>query len=198
MNEPSRIPAWRERYRVRLGAALGILFIWRVQPRHLILLAAGIAVGFLGILLRQWAAGCLKKNDELATSGPYALVRNPLYLGSFLAAIGLAAAGSSFSLSLRLPYLDRTLFFWCAILLMLESVYLPKIRKEEEDLRAKFGKSFEAYSRSVPALIPGRLAAPRFDFSTFSLEQWKKNREVWSLAGYLLVCLVLVSRYHFR
>lgn len=190
---------WREKYRVRLGAVAGILFIWRAQPTSMVFLFSGMTLGLLGILLRQWAAGCLIKNDELATRGPYAIVRNPLYLGSFVAAIGLVLASTSFAhpTDLRRGHLDRTLFFWAILWIFIDSVYLPKIRKEETLLRNKFGADYDAYAQRIPALFPKLSRSLRPSFSTFNLELWKKNEEYWSLIGYALICVVLFFRYHY-
>ena len=52
-------------------------------------------MAILGLALRGWAAGCLAKNQELATGGPYAYTRNPLYLGSLILAGGFALAARS-------------------------------------------------------------------------------------------------------
>ncbi len=193
--------SWREKYRVRLGAALGILFIWRAQPTNAGFLILGLFAAFIGVLLRQWAAGCLIKNDELATQGPYSIVRNPLYLGSFLAAAGLVLATTSFSslFSLRHGYFDRSLFFWASLWIFLDSIYLPKIRKEEILLRKKFGAKYDDFASCVPAIFPRLSPFPKLDFSTFSLERWKKNREYGSLAGLAAISLVLIVRYgYFR
>ena len=192
--------SWREKYRVRLGAAAGILFIWRAQPTSIVFLGAGLFLGLLGILLRQWAAGCLMKNDELATKGPYQIVRNPLYLGSLLSAAGLAFAATSFShpLDLRHGNLDRSILFWLLLWIFTDSVYLPKIRREEGILRAKFGEKYDAFAQKVPALLP-KFSRSLFkpDFTTFSLERWKKNEEYWSIVGYAFICIILLFRFRY-
>jgi protein-S-isoprenylcysteine O-methyltransferase Ste14 len=189
---------WRERYRVRIGFAVGILFLWRAQPRSIVLLALGLLAALAGVLVRQWAAGCVKKNDELARTGPYSLVRHPLYFGSFLAAAGLILASSSFAPGMKSPYLDRTLFFWAALWILADSIYLPKILKEERLLKEKFPGQYEDFENSVPRLFPKKIERSSFDFSTFSVEQWKKNEEYWSLVGYAVLALVLVARYLYR
>ncbi|OGR86347.1 MAG: hypothetical protein A3A86_03660 [Elusimicrobia bacterium RIFCSPLOWO2_01_FULL_60_11] len=190
---------WREKYRVRLGAAAGIVFIWRAQPTSLVFLFSGLLLGSLGILLRQWAAGCLMKNDELATKGPYAIVRNPLYLGSFVAAAGLMLAATSFAhpTDLRRGHVDRTLFFWAILWIFIDSVYMPKIRKEAALLRARFGAEYDAYAERVPALFPRLSRQLRPNFSTFSVELWKKNEEYWSLVGFAFICVILIFRFHY-
>src|SRR2546430_702890 len=73
---------WIQRWRVPLGFACAALFLLLAQPRPLTLIIGAI-VAVPGLALRTWASGHLRKNQELATSGPYAHTRNPLYLGSF-------------------------------------------------------------------------------------------------------------------
>src|SRR3954467_2732139 len=55
----------------------------------------GIAVCFAGATIRYWASGYLRKDSRPAVGGPYAFVRNPLYLGTWLMAIGAALAVES-------------------------------------------------------------------------------------------------------
>ena len=143
--------------------------------------------------------GLPRQNDDLSRTGPYAIVRNPLYLGSFLAASGLILASTSLShlFNLKVPFFDRSLFFWSALWIMIDSVYLPKIEKEERLLKEKFTRTFETYAAEVPRILPKLSKATRFDFSAFDLGQWKKNEEYWSFVGYLLICAVLVARYRY-
>ena len=80
-----------QRARVPLGFLVGGLYLFfaRANP---VTLGIGAAIAFVGVLIRAWAAGHIVKNSQLATTGPYAHVRNPLYFGSFLLAAGFAIA----------------------------------------------------------------------------------------------------------
>ena len=80
------------RLRLPLGFLLGGLYLAFARPTQGGLLIGG-AVALVGVLVRGWAAGHIVKNDRLATTGPYAHTRNPLYFGSFLLACGFALAG---------------------------------------------------------------------------------------------------------
>src|SRR5436305_12429360 len=80
-----------QRWRVRLGFACAALFLFFARPNSLSL-AIGGAVAVPGLVLRAWASGHLRKNETLATTGPYAYTRNPLYLGSFLMGLGFTIA----------------------------------------------------------------------------------------------------------
>ena len=95
----------------------------------------------VGELLRTWASGYIRKNELLVTYGPYAVVRNPLYLGSFF--IGLGATILTSRLLAVLLYL-----------LLFLPVYLRVIVKEEAFLRERFGEEAEQYFSRVPRLIP--------------------------------------------
>ena len=189
------VVSWREKYRVRIGFAMGILFLWRAQPQSILFLTLGLSLALLGVLLRQWAAGCVKKMDELAQTGPYALVRHPLYVGSCWIAFGLILASSSISFSLTNPALDRTLLFWALFWILLDSIYLPKVYAEEGNLSAKFGESWNAYIKTVPRFVPKTFSLKKLDFSTFSWPVWKHNREWGSLCGYILLTAILIARY---
>lgn len=82
------------RLRVPAGFVMLAAFAWFSHPTARTLLF-GIPLSLDGLALRAWAAGHLAKNQRLAQSGPYAATRNPLYLGSLITALGLAAAGNS-------------------------------------------------------------------------------------------------------
>jgi len=124
------------RLRVPSGFLLVIVFAWFSRPTPLSM-AIGVPFSLLGLALRAWAAGCLAKNRQLATGGPYAYTRNPLYIGTLLVAAGLAVAARSVGLGL----------FFAAVFLL---VYLPVIQLEEQHLRRLFPE-YAAYAERVPA-----------------------------------------------
>ena len=172
------------RLRVIMGFGLAAAFAWfsRPEPQSL---AWGLPVSALGLLLRGWAAGHLEKNIRLAESGPYAYVRNPLYLGTALVAAGLVVASRRWLLA--------GLFTFVFIL-----VYLPVIELEEQHLRKLF-PDFEAYSKRVPALLP--MLHPLSSGGRFRWQLYWRNREYQALLGFLagaayLIARVLVPRFH--
>ncbi len=186
---------WREKYRVRISAAFGIAFLWGAKPEHVVLLICGFIVSFAGLFLRQWAAGCVRKNDELADTGPYAMVRHPLYAGSFLISLGMVLAATVFKFRLFDPHFELTFFYWISLWALGDSIYLPKILREEEQLREKFGARYVEFCRTVPRLLPKAESVIRPDFSTFSKELWKKNQEYSSAIGFAAIWIVLLFRY---
>jgi protein-S-isoprenylcysteine O-methyltransferase Ste14 len=185
-SHPDWIERWQRvarRIRVPLGfltAALYCYEIWRRPPLPAAV-AWSLAVVIPGLWLRAYAAGYVKKNQELTVTGPYAHTRNPLYLGSMLMAFGFALAVLSWPVALALAV------GFCV-------VYIPVIASEERFLRATF-PSFEAYCRRVPRLIP-RLAteASRKDQSAhgaFSFALYSKHREYNASIGAALLYLSL-------
>jgi protein-S-isoprenylcysteine O-methyltransferase Ste14 len=165
---PKRYADRVQRLRVPSGFLLVAAFAYLSAPTQASLLA-GVPVSVAGLALRAWAAGHLRKNQKLATSGPYAYVRNPLYLGTLLVAAGLVVAAQRWELAL----LFAAVFTF---------IYFPVIALEEQHLRDLFPE-FRTYSDTVPLLIPrGRRTADagRFDWSVY-----RRNEEYNAALGYL-------------
>src|SRR5262249_26317754 len=95
-NKPNRRPwsAIARRIRVPLGFAFAALYLWLAHPTRNSLVC-GILVVIPGLIIRVLASGHVRKNEQLTTTGPYAYTRNPLYLGSFVIALGFAIAARS-------------------------------------------------------------------------------------------------------
>jgi protein-S-isoprenylcysteine O-methyltransferase Ste14 len=156
------------RLRVPSGFLIVAAFAWFAQPT-LESLAVGIPVSLAGLALRAWAAGCLYKDRQLATAGPYAYTRNPLYLGTLLVAAGLAVASSNAWLGL----------LFAAVFGL---IYLPAIQLEQQHLRSLFAEYAE-YAKRVPALVP-RVTRGGEIARTFRWSQYKKNREYQAALGF--------------
>src|ERR1700751_5187443 len=88
MAEWSRIA---RRIRVPLGFVSAVLYFWLARPTWRFLVFGSVLI-VLGLVIRALASGHVRKNEALATTGPYAYTRNPLYLGSLLIGIGFAVA----------------------------------------------------------------------------------------------------------
>ena len=105
--------------------------------------AAGWASFLLYVYFRLWATLYIggKKDEELATEGPYSVTRNPLYVGSFF----LAASLSFFLKSLALLLITGAISL----------IYSWRVVKIEETfLEKKFGEKFRVYCRSTPRFLP--------------------------------------------
>src|SRR6266550_2868773 len=131
---------WIQRWRVPLGFVCAALFILLATPT-LGTLIAGAIVSFFGLATRAWAAGHIRKNAALATSGPYAHTRNPLYLGSFLVGLGFTLASGRWVLAI----LFVGLFL---------GIYFPVMRVEASTLADLFGNAYDDYRREVPLFFP--------------------------------------------
>jgi len=173
-------PGWgliARKIRVPLGFFFAAFYLWRARPTWLSL-AAGACIVALGVAVRALASGTVKKNRELTMHGPYAYVRNPLYLGSILLAIGFGVAARD---------------VWVAIVIMLLFllIYLPVIRSEEAFLRSQFPQ-YEEYTRRVPALLPRTLLLRQIG-NGFSRDLYFHHREYNAVLGAaaMLVALVL-------
>jgi protein-S-isoprenylcysteine O-methyltransferase Ste14 len=163
--------------RVPSGFLIVVVFAWFSHPTPGSL-AFGMPISVLGLALRAWAAGCLAKNRELATGGPYAHTRNPLYIGTLLVAGGLAIA----SRSLGLGALFAVIFLF---------VYLPVIQLEEQHLRAIFPE-YPAYAGEVPALWPRLKPASPKNANPFRSELYLRNQEYNAGAGFAAGVLFLL------
>src|SRR5437870_10434484 len=124
-----------QRWRVPLGFLCGALFIWFARPTWRTLLIGG-SVAIIGLALRAWSAGHIRKNDALATSGPYAFTRNPLYLGSFLLGLGFTVAAARWVLG-------------AVFVALFLGIYLPVMRVEASTLAQLFGETYRNYARDV-------------------------------------------------
>ena len=182
MAEWSRIA---RRIRVPLGFVFAVLYFWLARPTWRFL-AFGAILIVPGLLIRALASGHVRKNEALATSGPYAYTRNPLYLGSLLIGIGFAVAARSWWVGL-------------ALFVMFFAIYLPVIRDEEAFLRQKFPE-FAEYAQRVPRMFPRmfpRIAPPSVPPDTtagFSFDLYLKHREYNALIGSVLLTCALVIK----
>jgi protein-S-isoprenylcysteine O-methyltransferase Ste14 len=182
----SRFADFAARWRVRLGYPLALIFLWLARPSASSL-AIGAGVAAIGLALRAAAAGRLRKRELLATSGIYAWTRNPLYLGSAILGAGIAAAGASGIAA-------------CLLVAYFAVVYPVVMRREEQELRGKYGTEFDEYARRVPLFFPRppHGASPRATQESFSWAAFARNREWQALAGTILVLFALWLKMRFR
>ncbi len=123
-------------------------------------IACGLPLAFAGEAVRMWAvgySGVTTRGDAvtapaLVTAGPYAYVRNPLYVGNFLTAAGFAVAFTG-----RNSVAGKLLLVGGSLAAML-AVYTVIVPHEESYLRATFGAPFDDYVQRVPPVVP--LSAP--------------------------------------
>jgi len=172
------------RIRVPLGFLTAALYLYELSRRapQPAAIAWSLLLVLPGLWLRAYAAGYVKKNRELTSTGPYAYTRNQLYLGSMLIAAGFALALLSWPVAL-------------ALAIGFAAIYIPVIASEERFLRATF-PGFEAYCQSVPRLIPRLTPVPQTGGSdsagSFSFSLYRKHREYNAAIGASLLYISLL------
>jgi protein-S-isoprenylcysteine O-methyltransferase Ste14 len=175
------VPSWSKiarRIRVPLGFVFAAAYIWLARPTPLSIVI-GSSVAFAGLCIRALASGHVEKNEVLATSGPYAHTRNPLYLGSIILAIGFLIAARSWWLPLIAA-------------IMLVFIYVPVIRTEEAFLRTRFPE-FDDYAAQVPRLFP-RVRSYQRRPGAFSWHLYWKHREYNAALGAGLMIIALIAK----
>lgn len=145
------------------AAAIVVLVLSRPSLESLV---TGLVISCCGEAIRLWALGYTGEHTRsqslaapaLVTSGPYGLVRNPLYLGNFLNSLGVATAACG-----KLPLL-QVAFVVFLMVVSTAVVYGACISVEEEFLSERFGEEYQRYRASVPALLPSPWHVFRFVF----------------------------------
>lgn len=175
MSFPKPYADFVARMRVPCGFVLLAAYVWLARP-SLQSIARGMLVAIVGLAIRAWAAGHLEKNMALAESGPYAYVRNPLYLGTLTVAAGFVIAAERWELAV----------LFAAVFVF---VYLPVVELEEQHLSNLFPE-FANYKRRVPKLIPRMPHKP--DTKQFRWTVYRRNEEYKALGGFLIGFAVLL------
>lgn len=131
----------RHRFRQLLGVSYIILITLVGRPQHILFLIGAVLV-LVGIIIRLWASGHIKKDKELAVDGPYAYVRHPLYVGNIMAGFGFALAAGQ--------------WWWTVPVLIgfLLGFYPHAVQKEDKKLHRLFQADWEKWRSRTRALIP--------------------------------------------
>jgi protein-S-isoprenylcysteine O-methyltransferase Ste14 len=184
MTTKNSTKATLQRLRVPLGFLTAILFLVFSQPSWQTI-ALGAPIAFIGVAIRAWAAGHLRKNAELAVSGPYSYTRNPLYFGSFVLALGIVICGGS---------------WWLAGLLLgcFLAVYVPVMQAEAAHMHELFPRDFAAYKQNVPLFLPRLTAWRKDEAARFDQRLYLKYREYRALMGVVLVLGILALKIVLR
>jgi protein-S-isoprenylcysteine O-methyltransferase Ste14 len=167
------------RYRVPVGWLVGVAVVVLARPIPLSM-ALGVPLVVAGEAVRMWASGHIEKTQKLATGGPYAHCRHPLYVGSLLLALGVAVGSASLWVVLAV-----TVYFLA---------FFPSVMREETDFIArKFPEEFAAWSAEVPPfwprLTPGGPRSSRFEWSRVTM-----NREWRTVLALPAVAILLYAR----
>jgi protein-S-isoprenylcysteine O-methyltransferase Ste14 len=166
-----------QRLRVPLGFVVAAIVLYLAKPQGITILA-GLPFAVAGAMLRGMSAGVIRKDSRLATVGPYAWTRNPLYFGSFLLTVGFAIMSASWVAA--------------AVLIVPSVVIYPNvIRNEEAHLERLFPEDFRRYCASVPRFFPKLGGFER----SFSFKQYWANREYNTALGFAVVLAVFVLKW---
>jgi protein-S-isoprenylcysteine O-methyltransferase Ste14 len=159
------------------GAILLVLFAKPNLPGIVI----GLILIIIGESIRIWAAGHLQKNESLTVTGPYAYVKNPLYIGSILMTGGFCILADNIYL------LAAATFMFCFH-------YIPyKKRVEGDRLKKIFGSRFEDYDREVPDYVPRRTPYSK-EMAPWKFKFFVENSEEGILLIVIAGILLIVSR----
>ena len=176
-----------QRWRVPLGFVFSITFIIFSRPTMWTLLV-GLPVALIGLVIRAWASGHLRKNEQLAITGPYAYTRNPLYFGSFFLGIGFTIAAGRWWLGL----------LFAALYL---GIYLPVMRVEAATMFELFGNDYKSYAERVPLFFPCPIpyrkenqTNARFDGNLYL--RYREYRAAFGLA--IIWALLIIKAFFLR
>lgn len=187
-----------QRIRVPAGFVLAPLLFISARPSSSSL-AAGAFVAVIGLAIRAWASGHLKKNQELAISGPYAHTRNPLYLGTFLLGMGVAIGSGA-------------LWFVAVFAAVYLSIYVPVMLAERDTMRDLFPDEYEEYRKHVPLFVPrftpysghsansyaAQLKRPkRRAGRQFEPSLYMRHREYRAALGFVVIYALLATKMFF-
>ncbi|NOR15354.1 MAG: hypothetical protein GQ544_06595 [Candidatus Aminicenantes bacterium] len=176
----SRVVQVLNRWRVRAGLPSVLLTVLLAKPNFLSLLS-GLGFYLLGMILRAWASGHLKKEVELTTSGPYRCTRNPLYLGDILMGFGVVAAARS---------------WWVlAVIALYFLIFYPAIIvRDRGKMQELFPEQYQDYGDQVPLLLPTGRSYSQATPRVFSWAFYKKNKEIRAIYASLIFWGVMILK----
>jgi len=160
-------------------AVVFVLLVSLLGSYEPMLFIVGGVIATIGEAVRMWASGYVMKNKELATTGPYAYVRHPLYVGNILLLVGFSIASTQ----------------WWAFVLMVALLwfyYPPTISYEDNKLRGIFGEEWEEWSKNIHALIPTFGAKAGSVKSAWSFKKSLMKNAEPVIVAYLIGCLYLL------
>jgi protein-S-isoprenylcysteine O-methyltransferase Ste14 len=165
------------KYRSTVGIVCLTMAMYLAKPD-----AKSITIGFFfmiaGTFFRTWSAGYINKDNELATQGPYALTRNPLYFGNFLLGLGIAIASNH-------------LYIYILFLIFYLSFFPFLMIIEHKRLKKKFGEDYEKWAKKSNSFFP---KIKRINKKNFNISFYMKNKEYRVLYFSLFIIAVLIIK----
>jgi protein-S-isoprenylcysteine O-methyltransferase Ste14 len=175
-----------KRFLNSLAIVLALAFILWLSKPNMISIVIGAIIVFLGQAIRFWAGGHLRRNQEITTSGPYAYLRDPFYLGRMLLIIGFCIMAWGYAWIIMVIALG--VFFMN---------YIPrKYRKEMTRLENIFGQEYKDYASYARSLIPRLKPYPKAKNRPWSFDLfWRENQEQYFVIGTLIFAILVIVRY---
>ena len=178
LQHPSR--SFLGRQSLFLFCLAGLLVVWFGQENGL---WTGLIVLTVGHSIQIWAAGSLTKNRTLSASGPYAIVRHPMYAGRFLVGLGLGLIIGRLWL---LPFYV-VLFFIYAV---------RRTNQEEDRLRERFGDKYATFCHCVPRWLPRIRSIRSLRGGSFEWERVGENGQWRAALGLAAIAVLVVARVY--
>ena len=150
-------------------------FVARVTPFSYMV---GFELVLVALIIRFWASGHISKSHVLATSGPYAFTRNPLYIGNFILGLGISVIANNIWL----------LIYYIIVFIFL---YIGTIKDEEVFMKERFGQAFNDYVAGVPAFFPSWRPYKKAEKKKFDIKQSFKNGEFIRICGFLILLIFI-------
>jgi protein-S-isoprenylcysteine O-methyltransferase Ste14 len=166
------------RYRSTVGIACLLIVLWLATPSAFSILA-GFFLIVIGMFFRGWSSGYINKDQELATEGPYAMTRNPLYFGNLVLGSGIAVSGNN--LYSYLIFLVYYLFFFSFLIFL-----------ERKRLKKRFGRQYEEWAKRANLFFP---KIKKINKVGFNISYYMKNKEYRVLYFSLLIVVFLIVKY---
>jgi len=170
--------------------AVGIYFIQKIS----IWLWIGMAVTLGGELIQMWAAAHLKKDAKLAVSGPYAYVRNPMYIGRFFVLLGFALMVQGSNPNWSAAGIPLVVTGYIVIFAL---YVVSRVGREEARLKKLFGEDYNHYCSEINRFMP---KLRRYSKASLEGWQWSKlttNHEHLNLIAAIAVFAIILLRLHY-
>lgn len=156
---------------------------WKVETIDQVMDALGITLVLFGFLFRISARGYKEENSlsgkNMVKDGPYAFVRNPMYLGTFLIGFGIIFV---------LFKIWTSLLFLSVFLL----IYIPQVKKEEAALSRLFSEEYRDYRKTVPRFFPGPLQLLNIADYIILKPSWIKKEFISLVTTFILIIAIEV------
>lgn len=168
---------------VPIYAAIGVLVVL-AHPR-VVWFVPGLILVIAGEAIRVWAAGHLRKTKEVTTTGPYAYVKNPLYLGTLLILVGFCLMAANWWLM--------------GVGLAVFIVYYAPFKKKREGgrLREKFGEAWDDYDMAVPDYLPRFTPYEKRGTRRWAWDMFTENSEDGTFLAVAFGILILILRFFY-